>query len=87
MQPLSLVPLLYFLQDITSNLHIVVSIVIDVPNSCTYLHWPPKFEWYVVKCDSKNGYQKDTCQEDIGLYAQNVITILNSIIIINARFI
>ena len=38
------------------------------------------FEWYVVGCGSKNGYQKDVCLKEIGLRAQNMITILGSIV-------
>ena len=30
----------------------------------------PLFEWYVVKCDSKNIYQEDMYSKDIGLRAQ-----------------
>ena len=41
------------------------------------------FEWYVVWCDFKNNYQKDMCSKKIGLYAQNMITILGSIVNIN----
>ena len=40
------------------------------------------FEWFVVECGSKNGYQKE-----IGLDAQNLITILNSIVLIIRGFI
>ena len=35
--------------------------------------------WFVVALD-KNGYQKDMCSKEIGLCAQNVITILSSIV-------
>ena len=34
---------------------------VDVPNSVTYLNRTPIFEWYVDKCGSKNGYQKNMC--------------------------
>ena len=36
------------------------------------------FEWYVVWCGSKNGYQKDICLIEIGLHAQTLTTILSS---------
>ena len=36
------------------------------------------FEWYVVRYGSRNWYQKDTCLKQIGLYAQNRLTILGS---------
>ena len=51
-----------------------------MPNLVTFLHWEPLSGWYAVGCSSKNGYQKDICLQEIGLYAQNVITILSSII-------
>jgi len=35
-------------------------------------------EWYMVRCNSKNGYQKDMCIE-IELHAQHTITNLCSI--------
>ena len=38
------------------------------------------FEWYVIKCGSKNGHQKDTCLKEIGLSAQNMLTIVGSMI-------
>ena len=53
---------------------------VDIPNSITYFDWTPLFEWYVVRCSSKNGDQKDMCLKEIGLHAQNMITILGSIV-------
>ena len=48
-----------------------------MPNSITYLHQTPIFEWYVARCGPKNGYQKDImCLKEIGLRAQNMLTIL-----------
>ena len=35
------------------------------------------FEWYLVGCSSKNGYEEDRCLKDIELRFQNKITILN----------
>jgi hypothetical protein len=32
---------------------------VDIPNVVTYLNRILIFEWYVVWCDSKNGYQND----------------------------
>ena len=32
---------------------------VDVSNMVNCFDWTPIFEWYVVRCDSKNGYQKD----------------------------
>jgi hypothetical protein len=53
---------------------------IDVPNLVTYLNQTPMFEWCVVRCISINGYQNDTCVKDSGLCAQNMRTILGSIV-------
>jgi hypothetical protein len=38
------------------------------------------FEWYVVRCGSKNGQKKDVCLKKIKLHAQNILTILVSIV-------
>ena len=35
--------------------------------------------WYMVRCGSKNGHQKDICLKQIGLCAQNMVTVLGSI--------
>jgi hypothetical protein len=44
---------------------------VDLPNSIIDLKIKqPTFEWYVVKCDSKNRYQEDMYLKDIGLHAQ-----------------
>ena len=50
---------------------------IDVPDSVIYLSETSIFEWYMVRCDSKNKYQKSVCLKEIGLHAQNMITFLN----------
>ena len=52
-----------------------------MPKSVTCSHRAPIFEWYLVRCCSKNGYIKDVCLKEIGLHAQNmIITILSSIV-------
>ena len=51
----------------------------NVPNSFTHLTQTTIFEWYVVCCGFKNGRQKYTCLKEIGLHAQDMITILGSI--------
>ena len=51
-----------------------------MPNPTTSLNRTPTFGWYVVRCGSKNGYQKDTCLQGIGLRVQNVRTIPGSIV-------
>ena len=40
----------------------------------------PIVEWYVVWCDSKNGYQNRTRLDVIGLWVQNMIIILDSMV-------
>ena len=37
-------------------------------------------ECWVVRCGSKKGYQEDMCFEEIGLHAQNMLTILGSLV-------
>ena len=44
----------------------------------TLLIRTPIFEWYVVWCGSKNKSQKEMCLEEVGLCAQNMITIIGS---------
>ena len=61
--------------DLATTLRLKVDVSISVPS----LDWTPIFEWYVVRCGSKNIYQKDTCLKEIRLLAQNIITILGSI--------
>ena len=53
---------------------------VDVPNSVVYLNQTSIFEWYMVWCGFKNGYQNDMCLKEIGIHAQNMITILGSIV-------
>ena len=50
---------------------------VDNPYSVTCLIRTLIFELYVVWCASKNGYQKDMCLKEIGLHAQNMISILD----------
>ena len=38
------------------------------------------FERYVPRCGSKNGRHNDMCLEEVGLRAQNMLTILSSTI-------
>ena len=54
--------------------------MVDVPNSDTYLNQTSIFEWYVVRCVSKYGYQKDVSSKEIGVRAQNMRYILGSIV-------
>ena len=53
---------------------------VDVLNAATYLNQIHIFEWYVVRCDFENGFQKDICLKEIGLCAQNMLTFLGSIV-------
>ena len=43
-----------------------------MPNTVAYLNRTTIFECYVVKYGSKNGYQKDTCFIEIGLYVLRI---------------
>jgi hypothetical protein len=49
-------------------------------NPNTRVIWTPRFEWYVVRCGSKNKHQKDVCLEDIELRAQDMIGILGPVV-------
>ena len=51
-----------------------------MPNSVAYLNQTSIFKWYGIRCGSKNAYSKDTCLKEMGVPAQNVITILGSIV-------
>ena len=51
-----------------------------MPNMVTYLNWTHVVEWFMVRCNSKNGYPKDMYSKEIGLHAQNMIIILSSIV-------
>ena len=42
---------------------------VHVANFVTSLNRTTIYEWYVVMCDYKNGYQKYMCLEEIGLLA------------------
>ena len=54
---------------------------VDIPNSVTCLTRTPIFRWYVVRCGPKNVYQKIImCLKELGLQAQNMVTILSSIV-------
>ena len=46
-----------------------------MPNLVTYLNMTSMLQWYVIRCGSKIEHQKYTCLKEIGLHAQNVITI------------
>ena len=46
----------------------------------TPLNQTPIFEWYMARFRVKNGHQKDTCYDEIELCAQNIDTILGSIV-------
>ena len=51
----------------------------------TDLNHTPKSQWCAVRCRSKNGHKKHMCLKEIELSAQNVLTILNSIVNIVER--
>lgn len=65
-------------KDVDANSHAVEghsTLRWDVPNSVTYLDWPPCLEWHVVGCESKNGHHKDMCFNKIGLHVQNMLIV------------
>lgn len=37
--------------------------------------WTPMFEWYVIRCGAKNEHQNTMYFKDIGLDAQNMLTL------------
>jgi hypothetical protein len=49
-------------------------------NPYTRVIWTTRFEWYVVRCGSKNKHQKDVCLEEIELRAQDMISILGPVV-------
>ena len=56
-------------------------IKVDAPNANIAIMWTPIIEWYIVRCGSKNGYQKHMCLKVIGLCDHNILTILGSIVV------
>ena len=50
------------------------------PNLVTCLKCTPICEWCVGRCGSYNGHQKDMCLKGIGIWSQNLSTIIGSII-------
>ena len=52
----------------------------NMPYSVTSLIGTTMFEWCVVRCGSENAYQKHMYSNEIGLCAQNMMTILNSMV-------
>jgi hypothetical protein len=44
----------------------------------TYCNHVLIFEWYGVRCGSKNAYKEDTCSKEVGLCAQIMIIIIDS---------
>ena len=53
---------------------------VELTNFVPSLNQPPIYEWYVVRCGSNNKYQKYTCLKEIRVCAENMITILNSVV-------
>lgn len=52
------------------------------PNSIISLNMTGIFKWYVVRRAAKNKNQKDMCSKETAVHAQNMITILGSIMTI-----
>ena len=53
---------------------------VDVPKSNKTIMWTTVFEWYVARCGSKS-----KCLKEIGQCAQNMLTILGSILSMTAK--
>ena len=53
---------------------------VDNLYSFTFFIMTPIFEWYVVRCASNNGYQKEIRLTKIEICAQDLMIIFNSII-------
>ena len=60
----------------TTSDHALKVSEVDMSNLVPSLNQAPIFEWYVVKCGSKNGYQNYSCLKDIILGAPNITTTL-----------
>lgn len=58
----------------------MASCEVSVPNLVAYLNWTPVFEWRVIRCRFKNGHLKDMYIKEIRIWAQNLLTILGSIV-------
>ena len=71
MQNLTFLGAIYLLAVIT---------MVDAPRMNKIIMWTPIFEWYVLRCGSKNGAYKYTCLKEIGLRSQNMLSILGSIV-------
>ena len=54
--------------------------IVDNSYLITFLMMTFVCEWYVVWCGFKNGYYKHVFLKEIGLLAQNMITILGSVV-------
>ena len=46
---------------------------VNGPDSVTSLNGTPMFQWFVIRCGSKNRHQKDMWGKEIGLRAQNAL--------------
>lgn len=50
------------------------------PNSVISSNWTPILEWWVIRCRTNPRPNKDMCLKEIGLHAQKLLTILDSIV-------
>ena len=53
---------------------------VGMPNSYITMIWAPIFEWYAVKCGSRNRHHKDMYSKENGLHDRNLLTIVGSIV-------
>ena len=65
--------------------HLLQSHEVCGPCSVAFLDQTTKFERCMIRCGSKNGHHKSMCLANIGLNAQNLLTIPGSIVNIIGR--
>jgi len=53
---------------------------VDVPTSVSDLKRTPLFDWCMDGCKSKNRHHKDVCRKELGVHAQNLLTILDALV-------
>lgn len=58
---------------------------VDIPSYVIDLNQTPNHEWYVIRCGFKGQKWKKHIFEETGLHAQNMITIIGSIVNIIKR--
>lgn len=52
--------------------------MVSEPDMVTLSNWTPILEWYMASLVLKNKHSKNTCCNEIGMYAQNLDTMVGS---------